>query len=108
MALSEILANVAKAKFDRNRQIEADAKALADKAARKNLWDAFNKVCDFVPHGPADQAARTWAALHVCRLACAGDHAGVKNAVQTLLESAASLDSPFRLFLECVRDNRRW
>jgi hypothetical protein len=145
MALSEILANAAKAEFDRKRQIEADAKALADKAQRKKLWEAFNGACEFVPNGPADHAARTWAGLfmaacdqlkaagevgrletmrykgadplrmagmeaafRVCRLACAGDHAEVKNSVRTLIESPAGLDSPFRLFLECVRDNRQW
>jgi hypothetical protein len=144
MSLSEIFGNAARAEADRKRRLEADARALDDKAQRKRLWDTFNAACDFVPRGPADVAARTWAGLlmaacdqlktcgevgrleanrytgvnpvhkagmeaayQVCRLACAGEHAEVRAAFQTLIESGVDLDSPFRLYLESVRDNRR-
>ena len=48
------------------------------------------------------------AAYEVCRLACVGRLADVKSALHTLIDSNGALESPFRLFLECVRDNRRW
>ena len=145
MSLSQSLFNAAKTEADRKRRLEDDARALDQKVQRKKLWEAFNPVCEYVPRGPADSAARTWAALfitacdqlrlagevgrleamryrgsdpvrmagteaafHVCNLACVGDIAEVRIALQTLIESAVDLDSPFRLFLESVRDNRRW
>lgn len=145
MALSEILSRAAKAEAERRHRLDADAQLLADKALKKKVWEAFNAVCEFVPRGPADPAARTWAAMfmtaceqlkaagevgrleamrysgldrlrmagmeaafQVCKFACAGDQDKVRMEMQTLIESAVDLDSPFRLFLECVRDNRRW
>ena len=145
MALSQMLSNIARAEAESKRRLEADARAIDDKAQRKLLWETFNAACEFVPRGPADAAARTWAGLvmaacsqlktvgeaerlekmryagsnpvhlagmesayQVCRHACAGNLAEVQIALQTLLEAGAKLDSPFRLFLESVRDNRRW
>ena len=141
----QMLSNIARAEADRKRQLEADARAIDDKAQRKLLWEAFNAACEFVPRGPVDVASRTWAGLvmaacsqlktvgeaerlekmryagsnpvhragmesayQVCRQACAGDLAEVRIALQTLIETGAELDSSFRLFLESVRDNRRW
>jgi hypothetical protein len=145
MSLSESIFKVAQAAADRKRQAEADAKQLANKEQRKRLWEAFNAACEYVPRGPAEAAARTWASLliaacgqlkaagevgrleavrykgsdrlrmaameaayRVCQFTCADEHAEVRTALRTLIEAGADLDSPFRLYLECVRDNRCW
>ena len=47
------------------------------------------------------------AAYNVCRLACAGQLEEVRASMKILIEAGSSLDSPFRLYLECVRDNRK-
>jgi hypothetical protein len=144
MGLSEAFSKVAMAEAERRRQLYAAEQSQAEKVQRKKVWDSFHAVCEFVPRGPAEVAAKRWAdlliaacaqlkilgeperlvamrytgsdrlratgmeaAFTVCRLAYAGDTAKVRESLRILIESAPDLDSPFRLFLECIRDNRR-
>ena len=63
MPLSEMLNKAAMAEIQRKLKLQAEEEAAIDKAQRKKLWDAFNAACEFLPRGPAESAARTWAAL---------------------------------------------
>jgi hypothetical protein len=133
------------AEAERRHKLETEERLQSEKVQRKKVWDSFHAVCEFVPHGPPELAARTWAdllvtacvqlkilgetgrleamrctgsdplratgmeaAYNACRHACAGDNAKVRESLRILIESGADLDNPFRLYLECVRDNRRW
>jgi hypothetical protein len=63
MPLSEMLNKAAMAEIQRKLKLEAEEQAAIEKAQRKKLWGTFNAACEFLPRGPAESAARTWAAL---------------------------------------------
>jgi hypothetical protein len=65
MGLSEILSKAARERAEQQRQLNAGGQWRSTVFGRDKLWDALNAVCEFVPLGSPEFAARKWANLFI-------------------------------------------